>query len=85
MPNMSLEGHLYPCCATFFMLSSLIETRRKEEYVYIIDRLRNWSKLHESISRGPAHYCGRMMEYNWHVLFTGRRWIEPCDEPVRFL
>lgn len=64
-----------PCCATFFMSSSLTQTRPKSEYILIRDRLRQWSREHVAISKGPAYYCGRSLEYTWHILLANKSFI----------
>lgn len=64
-----------PCCSTFFMNSELVRTRQKWEYRQIIDRLRAWSRRHMDIERGPAYWCGRVLEYNWHLLISNKSYI----------
>jgi hypothetical protein len=79
MPTqMVTESNQRPCCGTFWMNSELVRTRPKEEYVLIRDRLREWSK--ENMDRTPsaAWFCGRMMEYNWHILFANTSYISKC-------
>lgn len=69
-----------PCCSTFWMNSTLVHTRQKWEYVVIRDRLRQWSREHMNITRGPAYYCGRTMEYTWHILLFNESYIDQCKE-----
>ena len=79
-PKATEEGNFYPCCATFFMDSDMVYTRTKEEYILIRDRLQQWARerqLKERSDRIPL-LCGRLMEYNWHVLFTGNATVETC-------
>jgi hypothetical protein len=72
-PHMIDANNLFPCCATFFVDSDLVRTRSKDEYLLIISRLRQWSKEHPRVrNQEPAVYCGRVMEYTWHILLTNR-------------
>jgi hypothetical protein len=74
MPPTSISSNnVRPCCATFFVDSRLVQTRAKSEYELIRTRLRNWSKQHPSYAGGDAAYfCGRVMEWNWHILLANR-------------
>jgi hypothetical protein len=70
MPELPIDkGNRRPCCATFFMSSELVWTRKKKEYILIRDRLREWSRQHERY-RSTALRCGWLMEFTWHILFT---------------
>lgn len=67
-----------PCCATFWFDSKLIKNRQKKEYILIRDRLRNWSLHHAYVVPNPGYYCGRTMEYNWHILLTKKSLVQRC-------
>jgi hypothetical protein len=70
------DNNFYPCCATFFVDSDLVRTRSKFEYGLIISRLRQWSREHSTFrNRKPAVFCGRVMEYTWHILLTNQTFI----------
>jgi hypothetical protein len=85
MPPHTIQTHNHrPCCATFFVDSSLVHTRSKHEYRTIRSRLRQWSRDHPILYRRvgnrtrrvhPAFYCGRTMEYTWHLLLANRTHI----------
>jgi hypothetical protein len=75
-PHMIDKTNFYPCCATFFMDSYLVRNRPKKEYRLIISRLRQWSREHSSFQRRePAFFCGRVMEYTWHILLANQTQI----------
>ena len=63
----------HPCCATFFTKSSLIQRRPKSDYIRIVERLREWSRRHKHWGRrGPAVFCGTVLEWSWHLLLTNK-------------
>lgn len=66
-----IKNNVYPCCSTFYVGSNMIRNRPLSDYIQIRDHLREWSKKHITIPHGPAYFCGRIMEYYWHILFTG--------------
>jgi hypothetical protein len=68
-------GNQWPCCATWFMDSSLVKTRPKEDYIEWRRKLRIWSIRNGDIKPNPAFYCGRVMEWNWHVIFANTSYI----------
>jgi hypothetical protein len=72
------RGNFRPCCSTFWFKAALVRGRPKDEYVAIRDRLRAWSAAHADARPSPAFYCGRIMEYNWHILLAGRAYIPRC-------
>lgn len=79
-----------PCCATFWLNSDLIKNRKKSEYIEMRNKLREWSITHADAKPDPAWYCGRTMEYNWHIIFTKKAYIEEChlcqgDQPKPIL
>ena len=79
MPKEPVEiNNQRPCCATFWLNSELVRNRKKEEYIEMRDRLRQWSREHEDAKPDPAWYCGRTMEYNWHIIFTKKAFIDKC-------
>jgi hypothetical protein len=79
MPMLPIETNNFrPCCATFWFNSALIRTRKKDEYITIRERLREWSRTHQNLNPTPAFYCGRIMEYNWHILLANRSCIPRC-------
>jgi hypothetical protein len=67
-----------PCCSTFWFRAALVGNRRREEYVAIRDRLREWSRVHSRMNPNAAFYCGRIMEYNWHILLSRRAYVPRC-------
>jgi hypothetical protein len=82
-PKMIDENNTRPCCATFFVDANLIHTRKKEEYVFLRERLRNYSIYKPVVGMGnPNMDCGRIMEYTWHILLTNRTTIPPLPEPL---
>jgi hypothetical protein len=79
LPPEPIEDHNQrPCCATFWLNSELVWSRKKEEYILMRDRLRNWSHEHQTINPNPAWFCGRTMEYTWHIIFTKKAFIDAC-------
>ena len=73
MPPFNKTVSSHPCCCIFYVSKKAILSNSKEFYRGIRDRLRNWSvstKRATPRSEGPSYYCGRLMEYNWHVIFT---------------
>lgn len=79
MPSKIIENHNQrPCCSTFFVKSDQIRNRKKEEYIHIRKKLTYWSQLHSAERPNPAYYCGRIMEYSWHILFTNQSYIPVC-------
>jgi hypothetical protein len=68
------DGKFQPCCATFFMNSELVKTRKKEEYILIRDRLRKWSQQRPRL-RNAAQKCGYVMEWSWNVLFAKNAYV----------
>jgi hypothetical protein len=79
MPPEPIEtGNQRPCCATFWLNQELIKNRKVEEYVRVRDGLRDWSRRHADADPDPAWFCGRLMEYNWHILFTKKAYVDPC-------
>jgi hypothetical protein len=40
--------------------------------------LRNWSAQNLDRSPSAAWYCGRVMEYNWHILLANTSFISKC-------
>ena len=71
MPRKWLRYSIYPCCSTFFVRTEQIRRRPKVDYLNILNNLREWMK----INKGQAFYCGRLFEYTWHILFTGKNKI----------
>jgi hypothetical protein len=67
-----------PCCATFWLNSELIYSRKKQEYIEMRERLRLWSVRHMDADPNPAWFCGRTMEYSWHIIFTKRAFVDAC-------
>jgi hypothetical protein len=67
-----------PCCATFWLNSELVWSRKKEEYIVMRKRLREWSRIHAAMYPNPAYYCGRTMEYSWHIIFTKKAFVDKC-------
>jgi hypothetical protein len=65
----------WPGYETFFMDSSLIRRRPKEEYIAWRNKLRVWSSVNAHMRPDPAFYCGQLMGWNWHVIFANRTWI----------
>ena len=79
MPPEPVEEHNQrPCCATFWLNSELVRNRKKEEYIEMRDKLRQWSRTHQDANPDPAWYCGRTMEYNWHIIFTKKAYVDRC-------
>lgn len=76
------DNNQRPCCATWWMDSDLVHSRTKSEYITIRDRLRQWSMEHMTARPNPAYYCGRTMEYTWHILFSKSAYVEACKECV---
>ena len=74
-PEPSQTGNQHPCCATFFMNASLTRTRSKQELIHVRDRLRQWSRENANIKLGPSYYCGRALEYTWHVLLANKSFV----------
>jgi hypothetical protein len=72
------ENNQRPCCATFWLNSELVWSRKKEEYIVMRDRLREWSRMNEGMEPNPAYYCGRTMEYSWHIIFTKKAFVHKC-------
>jgi hypothetical protein len=73
-----VERNQRPCCATFWLNSELVWSREKSEYVEMRDRLREWSKRNAGVKPDPAYFCGRTMEYSWHIIFTKRAFVDKC-------
>lgn len=59
------------CCATFFVDASNFKLRPRYQYQLFIDRLINYSKSYPN----PAPFCGRLMEYTWHLLLSNQPMI----------
>jgi hypothetical protein len=77
-----IKDNFYPCCATFFIDSRLVRTRPKFEYELVRARLRQWSRDHPIYNRRVASvYCGRVMEYTWHILLANRSAIPAMPFP----
>ena len=80
--NTSMEKYFnakelsFPCCSTFFFDSQKLKTRKKEEYLTIINRLNNYS-IHCTNAFGPSYWCSRIMEYTWHILLSGKTKVPP--------
>ena len=68
-------GNQHPCCATFFMNASLTRTRSRQELIHIRNRLRQWSRENANIRLGPSYYCGRALEYTWHLLLANKSFV----------
>ncbi|OHT04175.1 hypothetical protein TRFO_28404 [Tritrichomonas foetus] len=78
--NTSMWEHLnatnmsFNCCATFFVDSRNFKLRPREEYLTIIQRLRNYSIESKDYDgthlNDPAAKCGRLLEYSWHLLLN---------------
>lgn len=66
--------HFY-CCAQFFVNASLFRKRPREEYKIFIDRLKEYSHTHINITKGPGFWCGRIMEYTWHLLLGHKVYV----------
>jgi hypothetical protein len=79
MPRHIIEKENFrPCCATFFVDSELVRTRAKKEYETIRSSLRQWSRENSRPGgHDPAFYCGRVMEYTWHILLSNKSNIPP--------
>lgn len=69
-----------PCCGTFWVDRERVRGRPRSDYVLMRDRLRMWSKENKNVEFGPAYYCGRIMEYFWHLVLGGQLEIDVCDE-----
>jgi hypothetical protein len=77
-----INNTFYPCCSTFFVDSRLVQTRPKFEYELVRARLRQWSRDYRFDKKeGPAAYCGRVMEYTWHILLANRSAIPTMPFP----
>lgn len=59
------------CCASFFVDAKNFQIRPKYEYKLFIDRLKNYSHHHSN----PAPFCGRLLEYTWHLLLAEKPFI----------
>ena len=64
----------FPCCATFFVDSKLFKTRSKEFYRELIHRYRDYSV--EDPDPYTSYYCGQLLEYTWHIIFTDKPVME---------
>ncbi|KAJ3179550.1 hypothetical protein HDU85_004823 [Gaertneriomyces sp. JEL0708] len=62
----------YTCCAQFIVHSSIVYSRPKQLYQEIYDFLMS--------GEWADYWSGRMLEYTWHVLFTG----EPRETQIPF-
>jgi hypothetical protein len=83
-PTPISKNNFRPCCATFFVDSNLIQTRAKSEYELIRTRLRHWSQKYPSHARrNAAFFCGRVMEYTWHLLLANQSDIPKMPVPTR--
>ena len=71
MPRVWNRYSTYPCCATFFVRTEQIRKRPKSDYINILNNLRKWM----TINHGQSYFCGRLFEYTWHILFTGRNHV----------
>jgi hypothetical protein len=67
-----------PCCATFWLNAELIHSRKRHEYIIMRDRLREWSRQNNEVKPNPAWFCGRTMEYSWHIIFTKSAFVDAC-------
>jgi hypothetical protein len=74
----AVTGNQRPCCATFWLNVELIRNRKKEEYMHMRDRLRQWSSENRDAHPSPAWFCGRTMEYTWHIIFTKSAFVDAC-------
>ncbi|OHS95927.1 hypothetical protein TRFO_37953 [Tritrichomonas foetus] len=63
----------FNCCGTFFVDFRNIYLRPREEYLYIIQRLRNYSIEKNAEGEKASYYCSRLMEYTWHLLLSNRK------------
>ena len=74
MPPFNKTISPHPCCCIFYVSKRAILSHSKDFYIGVRDRLRNWSvTTKEKFFRKnlkPPYFCGRLMEYNWHVIFT---------------
>ena len=68
MKHYNTSNMWYPCCGSFFVASKQFKIHPKQMYLDMIYRLRNYSL--SSKEKDPAYYCGRILEYTWHTLFT---------------
>lgn len=59
----------YPCCATFYVNSSLITNNPLSLYKTIRERLINWSTTRLANNQS-ARMCGYVMEYSWSMLLN---------------
>ena len=76
MPRVWDRVGQYPCCSTFFVKTSLLRKRPKAEYIKIKENLIKWGRLNPEEKKN----CGYLMEYTWHLIFTGRKFIDPPHE-----
>ena len=89
VPRVWNRYSVYPCCATFFVKTSQIRKRPKEDYLTIYKNIENWVKMNPKL----AYHCGRVFEYTWHILLTGEpevptppysRWLISKSGPCPF-
>jgi hypothetical protein len=60
------------------MNSEFRYSRTKEEYIEMKERLRVWTVRHMDADPNPVWFCGRTMEYSWHIIFTQRAFVDAC-------
>ena len=89
MPRVWTRYSTYPCCSTFFVKTSQIRMRPKQDYINMYKNLQSWVAINPNIS----FHCGRVFEYTWHVIFTGSqevktpsyvRWMVNKKGPCKF-
>ena len=81
VPRVWNRYSVYPCCATFFVKTSQIRKRPKEDYLTIYKNIENWVKMNPKL----AYHCGRIFEYTWHILLTDNKTEIPTPPYVRWL
>lgn len=64
----------YPCCATFYINSSLITDNPISLYKTVRERLINWT-TNQIAHNKSARICSYFMEYTWNVLLN-RPWVD---------
>lgn len=63
----------YPCCGTFWVKTSQIKKRQKEDYVKMLYNMEEWGRnnINNTIYKNDvSSYSGRIFEMMWNVIFT---------------
>ena len=71
----------FPSHSTFFVKTSQIRKRPKQDYATVLQNLRKWLKLNSNV---PQH-CSNTFRATWHILFGGLQYINPPKENVNWL